>query len=172
MDDSRVEPFVSKFTIEVLDEQPHETWGVVKPHESALSGIPNPVEVHQHEWAKFGFDQYSGVLVRHGDGDTGESLDVFINMDNQYLKNEKVRRRALGEAVVESWFKYGLLVLSLGMLYRQRQLGGVSETRDQDDDGDGSEAAGDEFATIAEASKGLAVTVVPLIAQLAKKTTG
>ncbi len=174
MDDSRIEPFASKFAIEVMDEQPHQTGGVVKPHESGLSGIPNPVEVHQHEWAKFGFDQYSGVLVRHGDGDTGESLDIFINMDNQYLKNEKARRRALGEAVVESWFKYGLLVLSLGMLYRQRQLDGAPGSDDQDDDeneGD-SDRARDEFATIGEASKGMAVTVVPLIAQLAKKAMG
>lgn len=168
MDESRVEPFRSSFAIEVLPEQPHETWGVVKPHVSGLSGIPNPVEVRQHEWEKFGFDEYSGLLVRHGDAD--DSLDIFINMDNQYLRNEKVRRRALGEDIVNTWFKYGLLVLSLGMLYRQRQLNGSKHEEDGDGAGpDSDQLPMDEFAAIAEASKGLAVTVVPLIAQLSKK---
>ncbi len=65
---------------------------------------------------------------------------------------------------------FAMLVLSLGMLYRQRQLNGSK----RDDDGEGvgpdaDQSPMDEFAAIAEASKGLAVTVVPLIAQLSKK---
>jgi hypothetical protein len=170
MDESRIEPFSSSFAIEVLEEQPHEPWGPPKPRASGLTGVPNPVEVRQDEWTKYKFDQYSGVLVRHGDGE-GDTLDIFINMDNLFLRNEKARRRALGESVVESWFKYGLLVLSLGMLYQQRQLNGNRDPSDDaDGEGDGSDQV-DEFAVIGDASKGMAVTVVPLIAQLSKKAS-
>ncbi len=166
MDESRVDPFRSSFTIEVQEEQPHEPWGPAKPQGSHLAGIPNPVEVYQKDWAKYGFGPYHGLLVRHGDGDSADELDVFINMDNQYLKNELVRRRSLGENVVKGWFKYGLLLLAIGMVYRQRQL----DESDSAGDGTGTEERGDaDFEAISAASAGLAVTVVPLIAQMSKR---
>ena len=121
MDESRVDPFVVAFSVEVLPEEPHQPWGTAGPHVSQVGGIPNVKEVRQAEWGVYDFDEYSAVLMRHGDED--DRVDMFINMDNLYLRNELVKRRALGEDLVRSWFKYGLLVLCLGMLYRQRQDG-------------------------------------------------
>lgn len=163
MDESRVDPFVMVFSVEVLPEQPHQPWGTPSPHVSQIGGIPSVKEVRQAEWAAYGFDEYSAVLMRHGDED--DRVDMFINMDNLYLRNELVKRRVLGEDLVRSWFKYGLLVLCLGMLYRQRQDGTGAEDAGDDE----TPKQDDEFAAIAQASKGLAVTVIPLMAQLTRK---
>jgi hypothetical protein len=163
MDESRVDPFVVAFSVEVLPEEPHQPWGTAGPHVSQVGGIPNVKEVRQAEWGVYDFDEYSAVLMRHGDED--DRVDMFINMDNLYLRNELVKRRALGEDLVRSWFKYGLLVLCLGMLYRQRQDG----TAEEDVEDGEAPKEDDEFAAIAVASKGLAVTVIPLMAQLTKK---
>jgi hypothetical protein len=163
MDESRVDPFVIAFSVEVLPDEPHQPWGTPGPHVSQVGGIPNVKEVRQAEWGAYGFDEYSAVLMRHGDED--DRVDMFINMDNLYLRNELVKRRALGEELVRSWFKYGLLVLCLGMLYRQRQDGTAADDVDNGE----TPKQDDEFASIALASKGLAVTVIPLMAQLTKK---
>lgn len=166
MDESRVDPFSVTFSIEVEAEQPHQPWGPSNPHLSQVGGIPNVTEVRHLDWSRYDFDEYSAVLLRHGDEE--DRVDMFINMDNLYLRNELVKRRTVGEDAVRSWFKYGLIVLCLGMLYRQRQT--QSEPPPDDDESEDAEPRQpDEFAAIAQASKGLAVTVVPLMAQLSKK---
>ena len=162
MDESRIEPFVASFSVEVEEERAHEAWGGPNPQHSGLGGLPNVQDVHQRDWAHFGFDQYGAVKVMHSANADG--LDVFINMDNLYLRNELARRRTISEDTIRRWFKYGLLVLALGMLYGQRQhRDGHEDEMTVPTDGNGS------FLSIAEASKGMAVTIIPLMAQLTRR---
>jgi len=156
-DVSRVEPFSSSFSIEVEPDAPLQEPHPQKPAHSGLVGIPNIKEVYQHEWSTYKFNQFSALEIRNGEDDN--SLDVIINMDNLHLKNEIAKRRTLDPALLRFWFKYGLFLLSMGMLYQQKNSR------------EGSEDSNDEtdFTQISLASQGLAVTVIPVIYQLYKE---
>ncbi len=155
-DVSRVEPFYSSFFIEVEPEAHVQEPHPAEPKKSGLVGIPNITEVNQHEWSTYGFNEFSAIDIRHGEDDT---LDVIINMDNLYLKNEIAKRRTLDPQLIRYWFKYGLFLLAMGMLYRQKYSQGGSENQDEEMD----------FTKISTASQGLAVTVIPVIYQLYKE---
>jgi len=169
-DVSRPEPFESRFVIEVEPEAPPAPPGPPSPAPGAsLTGLPNIIEVRQDQWALHGFDETTALELKSGEDDT---IDMYINMDNLHLRNEIARRRTLDPDLLRYWFKYGLCLLTLGMLYQYRQ------SRREGPEGTNQGANGDEnegevFSRIAEAAKGLAVTVIPAIAQLGKgKTEG
>jgi len=156
-DVSRVTPFESTLSIEVQPEAPAEPPGPPTPPAGAsLTGFPNIVEVYQADWARQSFDEHTAVELKAGDDD---ALDLYINMDNLHLRNEIIRRRHLDPDVIRYWFKYGMMLLSLGMLFHYRQ-------RKADSEAPGEPGEGQEFAAIAQACKGLAVTLIPVIAHL------
>jgi hypothetical protein len=155
-DVSRVHPLVSSFLVEVEPEALPTSPGPPAPPAGVhLSGFPNIIEVRHEDWSRHGFDEHSAVSLKSGEDDT---LDMFINMDNINLRNEVARRRALDPDVLKHWFKYGLALLALGMLYREhaRPTGG--------DDGDGFNP--ECYERISIACAGLAVTIIPVIALL------
>ena len=157
-DTSRVEPLRSHFAIEVEHEAPPSPpKPPTPPGGSTLLGLPNIVEVRRDEWARHDFNQNSAVQLRSGDD---ESLDMFINMDNIHLVNEIARRRDLEPTIVNYWFKYGLCLLALGMLFRLKKLYESDETPPENNHQQSL------FATISQACEGLAVTVIPVIARL------
>ena len=169
-DVSRPEPFESRFVIEVEPEAPPAPPGPPSPAPGAsLTGLPNIIEVRQDQWALHGFDETTALELKSGEDDT---IDMYINMDNLHLRNEIARRRTLDPDLLRYWFKYGLCLLTLGMLYQYRQSRREgAEGTNQGANGDENE--GEVFSRIAEAAKGLAVTVIPAIAQLGKgKTEG
>jgi hypothetical protein len=154
-DVSRVEPLRSHFVVQVEPEE----LGVSQPPPPSpsgakLTGLPNVQEVRRDEWARYGFDENSALLMRSG-GEDG--LDVFINMDNLNLRNEIARRRDVEPTILNYWFKWGLCLLALGMLYQQRRSLEKSGSIEEDD-----------YAQINEASKGLSVTLIPVLAQLGR----
>jgi hypothetical protein len=129
-----------------------------------LTGFPNIREVRQDQWALYGFDETSAIELKYGDDD---AIDMYINMDNLHLRNEIARRRGLDPKLLRYWFKYGLCLLTLGMLYQYRQSRHEGDDRaDQGENGDDTEV--ELFRRIAAASRGLAVTVIPAIAQLGR----
>ncbi len=154
-DISRVEPLRSHFVIQV---EPDE-FGISPPSPpppsgAKLTGIPNVQEVRRDEWARYSFDENSALLIRSG-GEDG--LDVFINMDNLSLRNEIARRRDVEPTILSYWFKWGLCLLALGMLYQQRRTSEKSDSVEEDD-----------YSQISKACEGLAVTLIPVIAQLGR----
>jgi hypothetical protein len=164
-DVSRVHPFEATFVVEVGPEAPPEPPGPPSPPPGAsLTGFPNIIEVRQNEWALHGFDEAAALELKYGDDDT---LDMYINMDNLHLRNEIARRRGIDPELLRYWFKYGLCLLALGMLYQYRQSkGGGDQQARQEEVGEGTDV--EHFGSIAEACRGLAVTVIPVIAQLGR----
>jgi hypothetical protein len=128
-------------------------------HGASLADVPEPQEVYQDQWALYDFNENSAIELRFGEEDT---LDLFINMDNIHLRNEIIRRRNVEPELLKYWFKYGLYLLSLGMLYRQRQE--KKNTPEQVANGDDIDT--EDFSTIARACQGLSVTIIPVISQL------
>jgi len=164
-DVSRVYPFESKFIVEVEPEAVPAPSGAMPPPPGAtLTGDLHIVEVRRDEWPRYNFDERSALELKYGDDDT---LDIYINMDNINLRNEIARRRSLDPELLRYWFKYGLCLLALGILYQQRQSGqhGTREAEQEDT----SQNTTEHLASIAEACRGLAVTVIPVIAQLGQK---
>lgn len=164
MDVSRDSPFNSSFSIEVEPEAPpDEPGGPSNPPGAKLLSMPNITEVRRDKWVEFGFNESSAIRIRTGDDGT---LDFFINMDNINLKNEVARRRDKDPKLLEYWFKYGVFLLALGIIYRSRQHA-LTEAREDID----HEDEGRQDREIAElACEGLAVTVIPTIAQLSGGT--
>lgn len=164
-DISRVQPFQSAFVIEVEADSPPEPAGPPpSPPGSNLVGIPNIREVRRDQWLQHNFDEESALELKRGDDN---SLDIFVNMDNLYLKNEITRRRTTEPETLNQWFKYGLSILAIGMLFRQRQSHQSGESGNESSDvvTDPTE----DLAQIALVSKGLAVTIIPVIMQLSRE---
>jgi len=163
-DVSRVEPFSSSFKIQV--EADAEVSPPSPQHPSlgtAFTGLPNITEVRRDDWAKWDFNEYSAIILKSVFENDHEELDIAINLDNLYLQNERLRRRSLDPDLLNYWFKYGLCLLALGMLYVSRK-----SDNSQGDKSPDVESGPDIFGEIAEASRGLAVTVIPVISQLGK----
>lgn len=173
IDVSRVDPFDSSFCIEVGPEaEPEPPGSQPPPPGQSVVGLPNIVEVLRDQWVQHGFDEQSAVELKYGDEG---GLDLFLNMDNLHLLNEIARRRTTDPELVRYWFKYGLCLLSLGMLYQQRRAQGRREQEREERGGANGNGDGDlngngereeDFAAIAEACRGMAVTIIPVIAQL------
>ena len=166
---SRVMAFESTFSIAVEPEAPPEPPGTPAPPPGAsLSGAPQIQEVYQDAWKKHDFNEASALTLKYGEDDT---IDVFINMDNIHLRNEIARRRNLEPDLIKYWFKYGLYLLALGMLYRYRQSRqAATDTPNAGDVVENGEAA--YFGDIAAACRGLAVTVIPVISGLGQGREG
>jgi len=151
--------------MEVEPEAPPEPPGPPpSPPGASLAGLPNIREVYQDRWAQHGFDEIAALELKCGEDNT---LDMYINMDNLHLRNEIARRRNLDPNDLKYWFKYGLCLLALGMLYQFRQSRvDVDQQASQEEAGEDIEVQ--HFGDIAAACRGLAVTVIPVIAQLGR----
>lgn len=151
-------PFNSGFKLEVeADAPPAEPGGTTRPPGAAQFNMPTVNEVRRADWLAYQFDENSTLAIRSGEGDT---LDFFINMDNINLRNEIGRRKDRDPRVLEYWFKYGILLLALGIIYRGRQRKGNG------DDGEYGFAEEDAKTLAVAACDGVAVTIIPTIAQL------
>lgn len=165
MDVSRIEPFKTTFRIEVDIDTPVEPGGTrIRRSGSLFTGLPNIKEVRRSEWEHWGFNERSAITLRTAASEESEELDIAINLDNLFLQNERLRRRDLDSDILNYWFKYGLCLLAIGMLYDQKQSGGEEALRDSD-----AEGSGGQFEDIEKACRGLAVTVIPVISQLSKE---
>lgn len=126
-DVSRLDPFSIVFFIRV-DPAKEETSGEkgkrTRPpgpddgerrKEPEALDLPNIREVHKDEWEKFTphFDRETALKIK----DSGEgSYDFFINLDNVYLLTEMKGRASVEPQILESQYKYGMVLLGLSLL--------------------------------------------------------
>lgn len=85
-------------------------------------------------------------------------------MDNIYLKNEIAKRRDVDAKLLNYWFEWGLVLLSLGMVN--------SEQRRQTNNDNGENTNGDKegiYERVGRASEGIAITLIPVISHMSKK---
>jgi hypothetical protein len=151
-DISRVDPIESQFSIEVEpDAPPYEPGGPTREPSVTLFAIPNIIEVRRSEWHLHNFNEKSALKINISEDET---LDLFVNMDNLYLLNEIAKRRTMDPEVLKHWFKYGLFLLAMGILYQERQKASSMEEVDKQ--------------KINEITEGLAVTIIPIISQLGR----
>ncbi len=141
-DPSRIEPFINKFSVNVLEEldklpkpsnprppkPPSNKEGQEREIPSGIQ-MPNIIPIFEAEWSQYNFDQYSALrIVNAGKQDAAEDdpdgpdiYDFFINMDNLYLKTELKSAGQEEPEIIRARFKYGLVLVGLALLQQDVQ---------------------------------------------------
>lgn len=141
----------------VAEEQPHAAPpgqpGRAKPSQQPQIGEPNFVLVREPDWSEHNFDEDAGAYVA-----TGETTAVYINGDNRFLRNMRVKERDEAARVMnENVFKLGLGMLALAV--HKKAANGEHK-------GDQSEPKADPEAVTRLATAGMAPYLVTVIRKL------
>jgi hypothetical protein len=163
-DVSRVAPFKSEFRIHVDADAAEPIPSPSKlPGGASFAGFPNIREVYRNTWTIENFDEISALQIKPG-GDDGNELDIAVNMDNIYLKNEIAKRKNFDAKLLGYWFKIGLVLLALGMINAEKR-----RNQNHNHDGNQNDEGEDIYERISRASEGIAVTIIPVISHMSKK---
>lgn len=156
-DKSRSKPFCSEIELDI--QEPIERSPLTAQEKKKLSGVAFPpiIPVFRNEWDKYDMDATSALeLKKHGD-----TMDVYINMDNIYLFNQKARTtNEAHKMIMEKQFKYGMTLIAFAILYDFRRKKGKLADSEKDE----SELLED----IKQLSKGIAMVLVPMIRPLSE----
>jgi len=161
-DISRIEPFKSVFKIHVDPEAEPTEHPPVIPKGATLAAIPNITEVHRPDWGMYDFDEMSAIKITPGN-ETGDVLDIAINVDNIYLRNDIAKRKNINANLLTYWFKWGLVLLALGMINSEKRL------RENDENNIEENEKEDMYERIGRACIGIAATLIPVIYHMGKK---
>jgi hypothetical protein len=127
--------------------------GRTKPGLQPQIGEPNFIMVREPEWSEHNFDEDAGAYVA-----TSETTAVYINGDNRFLRNMRVKERDEAARVLnENVFKLGLGMLALAVHKK------AANGEDKDDQ---AEPKGDAEAITRLATAGIAPYLVTVIRKL------
>ena len=130
-DDSRVSPFRSELTLKLgppANPQPNKP-GKPRPHSGRLA-VPEIREVKQEQWDEHDFDDLSAVEIKGLTEPNGLETDtcrflVYVNIDNRFLKNQILQKRANANdmKVMTEQFKLGTAVVGIAArnMFRERE---------------------------------------------------
>jgi hypothetical protein len=123
-------------------------------------GAPQPIEVLKERWSEFNFDEKSALkVVKNGDG-----YDFYVNMDNRYLLNELMHRKGSDQESAKFAYKWGLVLVALGMLQELKNRDGKSEDVNQENGESSNGPTAEEH--ISRFSAGVAAVIVPTVLDL------
>ncbi len=166
-DETRVLPFVCDFTIRIQppSQRPPAPPGPPRrPKGGGELGMPPIIEVFRDGWPAHDFDDHSGLQIVPNE-ETG--FDVFLNMDNIFLLSELKREGDRGsQELIRYWFKYGLYLTALGLIYDNRRREQARAPQGEDDTEDNPKI--DYFRLAGQVSSGIAAVIVPVIRRLAE----
>lgn len=107
---------------------------------SAALALPTILPVYEAEWTQQDpvFDQYTALRIKRSvegeqDGDATEVFDFYINMDNAYFKHELKYSKGNDDLLTAQW-KYGLVLIGLGLLQEEKQHGSRPGEADEEAD--------------------------------------
>jgi len=160
-DISRVEQFRMIFKIHIDPEAGPPEWHPHIPKSSTFAGIPKIIEVHRDEWVKYKFNEFSALKIKPGN-ETGDTLDIAINIDNIYLRNEMAKRKNFDAKLLTYWFEWGLVLLALGMINAEKRREEENEHNEEESEKE------DLYDRIGRAGIGIAATLIPVIAHMSK----
>lgn len=161
-DVSRVEPFKVVFKIHVDPESDVPEPGPHIPKGATLAALPKIIEVYRDEWRKYDFVETSALKITPGN-ESGDALDIAINVDNIYLRNEIARRKNVDAKLLTYWFEWGLVLLALGMINSERKRKDEIENMEEDFEKE------DMYDRIGRACVGISSTLIPVISHMSRK---
>lgn len=142
------EPFYNDFHIKVLetDEQkshgkgsdrrnpPSNSKGRDRSKPSKLS-LPHIEEIKQNDWVKYGFDKENSLMIKYASDEIGYVF--YVNMDNIHLLTEIKGKPRDNPQLLESKYKYGMVLIGLAMLkeyeYQKKSLNGLDDNDSLDE---------------------------------------
>lgn len=168
-------PFVTRFNLKAEAEVegpppppgPRRPRGPHEPHAKEMAprlALPEIVEVRKEDWERYGFDEFSAILIRHGDNDEGHVF--YINVDNAYLLTDLVKAREEDKPLLKFWFKYGLTLGAMGILQEMRRRAAANRNGRDGENGSGDENTVEDLAKVSRYASGLARVIVPIIRSL------
>ena len=104
----------------------------------------------------------SALRIKPGN-ETGDILDIAINVDNIYLRNDIAKRKHIDAKLLVYWFEWGLVLLVLGMINSEKRLKENEENNVEDNEKE------DMYERIGRACMGIAATLIPVIYHMGKK---
>lgn len=152
-DETLVEPFVSEADLVIAPEVVHgattrrerkrrpdsDPEGNVEKRPSGIS-IPEPTPVHKEEWDKYDMDRFSAVrainseAVAEGESPRIGAYDLFINMDNDYLRAEQ-KAHAKNADMIQYRYKFGMTLAAITAIrYASDRRPEVQDKGDQDEE--------------------------------------
>lgn len=149
-DPDKLKPLVNVFEVTVLEERPtpHSDPGTRRKPPADKKGkdressagiqLPEVIEVRQEQWSDQGFNAETALVVKDagvssgdGDGESPAVYDFFVNVDNIYLQAHL--KSSSGEGMLATArFKYGLVLIGLGMLHDDLSREGSGENGEAD----------------------------------------
>ena len=137
-DETSIRPFVNKAHLLVLPEQKTQPGGGDTHRKLTPSGIEFPTirEIREEEWGEFDMDKWSALRVKNlGKREPSDATRYLfaVNMDNEYLRSER-RSTARKKDLFDAQWKYGLVLLGLGLLREPRE--GATQLAEHSDDGE------------------------------------
>lgn len=182
-DSTRLEPFENNFSIVLQkamesrggnggrENPPKDEPGDEREMPGGIE-IPKPIQVHQEDWERTGFDQFTALKIKdsgeRGDSATGQKdvvvYDFLINTDNVHLKRFLKTELKSGEddKVAQTRFELGMMIVTLALIH-QDKMNQVAM---------GAQSAGEEVITesledrVAHVTKALAPFLLPMIGAL------
>jgi hypothetical protein len=162
-DDTRTDPFINHFSRRVVEYIRSDNGKKGKRVLPAIEGqgdrqlpdglsMPNVIEVHEEDWQNVGFDRSSALLIKHM-GET-EAYDFYVNLDNIYLKTDIRRLSDKDHRLLESRFKYGLVIMGLAIIKAREN---INKSKNADNDEESVERY------VYDVSKALAPVILPMI---------
>jgi hypothetical protein len=166
-DDSRLDPFICETILTVVpkSEHPLSPSPPIPPppgpnpgdKQTVPSGIQLPhVEwVSESDWKEYDFDQFSALKIEPVANDEGKEVyDFFLNEDNIYLRNHLVAAKEDFE-IIKRHYEVAMVLSALGIIgnFKKGKSAGDSEDIDVSD-------------LVSQASKGLALMMIPIIQQV------
>ncbi len=167
-------PFVCRFTLKAEEEveipaAPPGTKRSRGPRQPSGKdtaprlALPTIVEVRREEWERYGFDEYSAILIRN---DENGGHVFYINIDNAFLITELVRVREEEKSLLKFWFKYGLTLGAMGILQEAKRRAAASRNGRGPVDDEDEESVPEDLEKVSRYASGLARVIVPIIRSL------
>jgi hypothetical protein len=164
-------PFDSSFTIRIgkPDHSPARPSGEPNPghlgrdpeggDETPEFGLPNVKEIRRSQWSDFDppFDGHQAFRVV---SDGGAGFDYVLNLDGEYLLTELRRAKDQDKELFKYWFRWGLLLVAMGMQQHFRRTEKSSPEHPYQPN--------DPLVAINQVISGAASVIVPVIRSLYK----
>lgn len=179
-DETLVEPFVNEAVLRVAREMIQqrtapgprkrrpdaEPEGDTEKRPAGIS-IPEPTPVHKDEWEKHGMDRFSamraiiGEAVAEGESPGIGAYDLFINMDNDYLRAEQ-KAHAKNAQMIQYRYKFGMTLAAITAIrYATDRQTTAAQTAPDSEEGEGPSWTPEQL--VAAATDALAPALLPMV---------
>ncbi len=173
-DVTRVNPFISTFTLKALPETSDGPHSGPPPKPQAVDSIgartrgvlapPKPREVRKEEWESYDppFSKYEALRVMN---DSEGGFDYFVNIDNAFLIDELAHAKEEEKQRIKRWFTWGLVLAAVGMLKHHERLE-KNKSASNGKHAEEEEEVIDKLEMVRRSCSGLAQVIIPIIRTL------